>query len=250
MSDEKEPAQVYDEDCQFLQNVGPQLERATDLLNRHHRNDNPVDRAAGFFVSRLNQTFSVLAYLRLNYTGPFEHEACVLLRSMYDVCLQLLYLLHDNTKASERAEDFEAFRELERDKHLRSCESHASIPFFRKLVNSPLRSQNEPELRKRIAAAKKRFDNAKHKNWYKTDLKQVARAVGYPEEYDGLIASLNHSVHASPSAKGGAVVREEHLLVYGWTLCFRAIGRLMEYKAIRPDKDLAESLDAAKKSIF
>ena len=123
----------------------------------------------------------------------------MILRSMYDTCLQLMYLAKDPTIMASKAEDVEDFYLLEEEKRLKDL-MDTTAPYLEPLKNDPQILKKEKWLDDQISRAKDKADKDKNfkRSWYRKNLRWLASEVGLENEYLMVIKELHVHVHASP----------------------------------------------------
>jgi hypothetical protein len=167
-------------------------------------------------------------------TGESEHDhahdGAVILRAMYDVQLQALYMLQDPVCRSQMYRDYLAVQTYD----LLQLADNSPTDIGEAIRSSLLRPFFERDVRANYLAVRPQFltnrGDRVRDNWYRGTLADLATAVGYFSEYQLMQRSLSKSVHSTPLGLfNGAGVNDSILLHYGWVFNFRIIGGIVRY---------------------
>jgi len=231
---------------------------ATDIgraVHEHVRTATPTTRALEPFKNRISGALDSLTALDRFAKNDWRADGMTLLRAMYDAHLQALYILADPTKADERAQLFLDFRWIEQRRMQKIIERNPTR-LARKLMQSPKRLEGEAEREANYQRLRPKFatkDGKKDRgDWYPGTLRDLARAVGLESEYEILQKDLSGAVHSTPTALlgGASFSKSEHLLLLGWKLMFRVLGRIAEHHGVPVGKDHEEIVRDAMSNIY
>jgi hypothetical protein len=148
------------------------------------------------FTNRICSCVTSLWILRNNHHLHPGWDMAVLLRSLFDACVQCLYFLQD---PAIRGQDYLDFRHIERKRAYDDI-SKIDGPIVRMLLASPHRSQGETELKDNYNRVAHRFMGKKghpSDNWYRKTLADISKQVGVENDYKLFVRYLSSVVHAS-----------------------------------------------------
>lgn len=146
-----------------------------------------------------------------------------ILRAMYDAHLQALYIVADPAHADERAQLFFEHQGIEQRRWYKIIERSPTC-----FVQVPLSLGPEVEAAYRKLRPKFLAPNGKDRpNWYPGTLRDIARNVNLESEYEIIQPDLSGAVHSTPTAlvAGSIFSEREQLLLVGWKLVLRVLGR-------------------------
>lgn len=223
-----------EEDRWFWQqnvNYATEIGRA---IHEHVGEASPVTRALEPFKNRINSALESLRVLDRHAQHDFRTDGMTLLRAMYDAHLQALYILADPAQADERAQLFIDYRWIEQRGMQKLLEGN-STALAQALLKSPKRAEGEAAREENYQRLRPKYLTRKGKdvrrNWYPGSLRELAREVGLESEYEILQRDLSGAVHSSPTAllAGASFSEPQHLLLVGWRLMFRVLGRIAQH---------------------
>jgi len=181
----------------------------------------------------------------LRFNSPPDHEFAydggVLLRTIYEASLYATYILHEPTRRQALAERYLDFRFM-RGRQIRRWADSSLTTVAKHVRESPLRCTGEPILDRNLSRIRKRYKTIKGwpDSWYKgqpsssgkiiNNLRDLAAALGFDDEYHVVYASLSSSSHASAaSLLRDPIIGGKHLLTYAWHFAFRVLAAPVDY---------------------
>ena len=175
-------------------------------------------------------------YLLHDAEHDYSFDAAAILRGLYDVHLQGLYILQDPVN---RAQDFVDFLWVQTKETVNFIEKSDSL-LAETLRRNPLYSVGAPMVDSHYARVRAKFLTNKgdrcRSNWYRGTLADLARAVGYSTEYEFMQPKLSGSVHSTPYAMiHGAGLPKSGFLNFGWMFLFRVLGGIAEHLNVELD---------------
>jgi hypothetical protein len=234
------------------------VEYATEIgraINAHVREFTSTTRALEPFKNRLNCALESLTALDRFAKHDWRPDGMTLLRAMYDAHLQALYILQDPTKADERAQLFLDFRWIEQRRIQKIIEGNPTR-LAQKLLQSPKRAEGEAEREANYQKLRPRFltkDGKKDRgDWYPGTLRDIAVAVGLESEYEIIQKDLSGAVHSTPTLLlgGPSLSKPEHLLLLGWKLMYRVLGRIAAHHGVPLGRKHEEIIRDAMNNIY
>ncbi len=224
-----------------------------------------VARALLFFIVRVANTWRSIRTLRNNTRDGegFTVDAGTLLRAMFDAYIQAEYIVHDPSKANERARDYLDFEHVERFKLMNSVMKH-DTPLSNHLKASPKRPEGEKRVQQEYDRVKSRYFFERkladgtvkrgprtRNTWYAADLYKLAQTLGKEDEYDTLLKTFHGCVHSSPFAvERGPMVSPKHVLDWASTIAARVAKLNVEHHRIELDDPYGPILDALCRPYF
>lgn len=224
-------------------------------IHEHVKTFTPTTRALEPFQKRISGAVDTLTALHRFAKNDWRADGLTLLRAMYDAHLQVLYILQDSAQADERAQLFLDFRWIEQ-RAMQKIIAGNSTRLAKKLMQSPKRLEGEAEREANYQKLRPKFltrDGKKDRgDWYPGTLRDLARAVGLESEYEILQKDLSGSVHSTPTAllAGPSFSESEHLLLLGWKLMFRVLGRIAAHHGVPLAKEHEEIVRDAMSNIY
>ena len=215
----------------------------------------PTTRALEPFKNRIGGALDTLTALDRFANNDWRADGMTLLRTMYDAHLQALYILADPAEADERAQLFLDYRWIEQRRMQRIIERNPTH-LARTLMKSPKRLDGEAgreanyqKLRPKYLTRNGKKDRA---DWYPGTLRDLACAIGLESEYEILQKDLSGSVHSTPTAllAGPTFSEGEHLLLLGWKLKFRVLGRIAVHHGVALGSEHEEVIRDASCNIY
>jgi len=191
----------------------------------------------------------------LHHKSPpdWTFDGASILRNIYDVMLQGLYIMADPAKQDERAKLYLDFMDVERMRRIDLMDD-SGTDVAKHFSGSPKRPKAEPEIKKRFDAVKAPFMTKKNKprnTWYPGSLRDLAKASNLESEYDLVQRFLSGVVHSSPlTIKEGPIVRGFLLMDWSWRFAFRILGAYAEYKKVTLEETEKALVDSARKNVF
>jgi hypothetical protein len=185
---------------------------------------------------RAMASLNSLTVLIEHATHDCYHDAASILRGLYDVHLQVLYLM---TKPVEHAALYADHVDVQNHRVLKTILRNNS-DLCKDIRDHPERHTFETNVVHRFKRVEARFliKDKKRKrcrtNWYEGDLSTLATALGYLSEYELIQMHLSQSVHSTPyGLQFGAVVDNSILMNYAWAFNFRIIGAVADYLGVQ-----------------
>lgn len=223
------------------------------ISRAHHvgRND-PLARASLALTLRIANGFESLYTLRSHSSHAWDVDGVCILRSMYDALLQLLYVAVEscNPSLARRYLDFEW---IERWHSIRRIQESPTV-FAKSLMESPDREFGEKRVSQMVEETRSQFIDAKgklSKNWYCGDLRQVAAAVGYEQEYELFQQDSSKSVHSSSAPlQRGPIIRRDRIDAFASAFSLRAVGVLSRVYGLRLNPDDQEAVEYASGNLY
>jgi hypothetical protein len=205
--------------------------RICGLLENAQRRD-LVATVARYQQNRLIGAVNSLAVLLEHSPHHFGFDGAMILRGIYDLHLQALYVLHDPNQQLQRATLFSDYVHVERVRLLERYDRNMTN-FAASITQHAERQRAEPALRHEYDRVRPNYlvgqGQRCRKYWYAGDLRTLATAVGYEQEYDLMQPMLSSPVHAAPFALlVGPPMRNSAYLTTGWRLTFRVLAKVME----------------------
>lgn len=224
-------------------------------IQSHVRTESPTTRALEPFKNRITCALESLTALDRFARHDSRPDAMTLLRAMYDAHLQALYILEDPTKADERAQLFLDFRWIEQRQMQKLFERNPTR-LAQALRESPHRLARADEREANFQRLRTRYltrDGKKERgDWYAGNLRDLARAVGLESEYEILQKDLSGAVHSTPTAllAGASFSGTDQLLLLGWKLMFRVLGRMATHHGAPLSTEHVELVQDAMGNIY
>lgn len=218
-------------------------------------------RALGYFLTRGYFSWRSLnilcdwAAVPGNQWRFVAHDSVGILRCLMDGHVQAAYLFHDPNEREVRAKLYLEFEHVERfdqanavigrdnqvsrwiaDSPMRpEGEKRIIAEFDRVKVNYPRRVRNAGKLTKPIKVRDK---------WYEGTLRELARVIGWEDEYIIYVKRFNGSIHAGPWAIqcGPPMTPSQHCLLAA-TLVGRLSGFMVENERMCVSAAVRESID-------
>jgi hypothetical protein len=159
----------------------------------------------------------------------FMVDAGVLLRCMFDACLQAAFICKEPARQLERANLYLDFEHVDRYKIARKVVGHDN-PLADRLRASPRKAEGEPRLQEEYDRVKgqfpKRRQNGTRDKWYEGDLRQLAQDAGKEAEYDTFVTQFSGCVHSSAFAVGRGPMVSPKYVVYLATTVAAQVAKL------------------------
>ncbi len=209
--------------------------------------------AMEMIAGRIVDSGNSLAVLRNNALHDYRFDAASILRNIYDVMLQGLYIMADPAERRERAELYLDFMDVERKRRIELMDS-SSTDLAKRISDSPKRPSSEPRIETRFNEVKGKYETKKGKmrrDWYPGTLRDLAKAADLEPEYELMQRFLSGVVHSSPlTLKEGPLVRGFLLMDWHWRFAFRILGAYADHKGIALDETEQGLVDAARQNVF
>lgn len=213
----------------------------------------PVAAAIEMIATRLAASGDSLAVLRSNSPHDYRFDAASILRTIYDVMLQGLYIMADPAKREERAQLYLDFMWVERKRRLELMDS-SGTDLAKRISGSPKRPNAEPAIEEQFEDVRVKYTSKKGKvrdNWYPGSLRDLAKAAELEAEYELMQKFLSGVVHSSPlTLKDGPLISDYQLIDWHWVFAFRIHGAYAEYKGVTLDETEKELIDSARRNVF
>lgn len=240
-------------DDQFLEWQGAVANGILRKLNAVQK-PGPVARAIEMIAGRLVASGNSLAVLRSCSRHDYAFDAASILRTIYDVMLQGLYIMEDSAKQEERAQLYLDFMDVERMGRIELMDA-SGTDIAKHFSGSPRRSKAEPAIKRRFDAVKAKYATKKDKvrdRWYPGgSLRCLAKVAGLEAECELMQKSLSAVVHSSPlTLREGPFVRDFLLIHWHWQFAFRILGAYAEYKGVALDETEEALIDTARRNVF
>lgn len=243
-----------EEDRWFWQqnvNYATEIGRA---IHEHVREASPVTRALEPFKNRISSGLESLRALHRHAQHDFRADGMTILRAMYDAQLQVLYILADPADADERAQLFLDFRWIEQRRMQELLEGNPT-QLAQTLLKSPRRAEGEAAREENFQRLRPNYLTRKGKlraDWYPGTLRELAKTVGLESEYEILQRTLSGAVHSTPTAllAGLTFSDPEHLLLIGWRITFRVLGRIAQHHGAPLEPEHEEVVRDAMRNLY
>ncbi|MCY2929587.1 MAG: DUF5677 domain-containing protein [Planctomycetota bacterium] len=213
----------------------------------------PVAAAIDMIAGRLVASGNSLLVLRRNSRHDYGFDALSILRTMYDVTLQGLYILADQAKQEERARLYLDFMWVERKQRIELMDSSKTW-LAKRLSGSPMRANAEPAIEERFESVKAKYTGKNNKvrgDWFPGRLRDLARATGLEAEYLLMQKFLSGFVHSTPlTIMMGPVVPDFLLIDWHWRFVFRILGSYAEVKAVTLDEKENGLITLSRQNVF
>lgn len=208
-----------------------------------------LDNISGRIVGSGNS----LAILCQCSPHDWAFDGASILRNIYDVMLQGLYIMADPSKQEARAQLYLDFIKVERKKRIDLIDA-SGTDTAKHVRASPKRPKAEPEIHKQFNAVEHKFRTKKgglRDYWYSGSLRDLAKASGFEPEYELMQRFLSGVVHSSPlTLKEGPIVSGFLLMDWHWRFAFRILGAYADYKKVVLDKAESGLIDSARANVF
>ena len=129
-----------------------------------------------------------LAILHRDSPHDWTFDGASILRNIYDVMLQGLYIMADPAKQDERAQLYLDFMDVERKRRIDLMDA-SGTNIAKYISGSPKRAEAEPAIEERFDDVKVKFTTKKGKprdTWYPGSLRDLAKASGLEEGIKGV----------------------------------------------------------------
>lgn len=197
----------------------------------------PVIDCLKIIQNRAMQAMNTLNVLYHEADHNYQFDAAVLLRGLWDVHLQALYILQE---PELRAMEYMEFLHVQTYDLVKLIDKNDSdlAESVRSSLLRPLYLQN---VMANFGAVRAKFLTQKgdkcRQNWYKGKLSGIAEAVGFHAEYEIVQSMLSGSVHSTPFALiNGAGLPRTAFINYGWIFNFRILGGISKYFGFQLDE--------------
>ena len=213
----------------------------------------PVTDAIEMIASRMTASGNSLAVLYHHSPHAWTFDGASILRNVYDVMLQGLYIMVDVANRIERAQLYMDFMDVERMRFIKLIDSNGT-DIAKYVSGSPKRLEAEPVMKQRYDAIKARFTTKTgnvRDTWYAGSLRELAKASDLEQEYEMVQRILSAAVHSSPlTLKQGPAVRQVPIMDWHWRFAFRILGAYAEYKGVDLDEMEKYLVTSARRSVF
>jgi len=213
----------------------------------------PVAVVVKMIARRIVASGESLATLRNNSPHDYGFDATSILRTIYDVMLQGLYIMADRNKREERARLYLDFMTGEQKRRIELLDA-SGTDLAKRFSGSQKRPSAEPEIEKQFNAVKAKFLTNKgkvRKWWYPGTLRNLAKESNLEAEYELMQRFLSGVIHSSPLAlKEGAFIKGFLLMDWHWRFAFRIFGAYAEHKGITLDQDEQDLVQMSRKNVF
>lgn len=209
-----------------------------------------ASRVLRYFLDRATETGKIFLTLAAHHGGhAYTNDALTLLRTMYDVSLQAMWLTNDLSNTATLAEDYLAFAEIERHTLLEKLAS-SETEFAKQIMKSPRRSAAEADIENAFRKAAARFQGKKAgfpANWYRCNLRQIAQNLNLVEEYDFMVAQFSKAVHATPSnMRDGPGMPQKDVISRAWEFLLRVMDANARHHRLELSPELKEVFEYAR----
>ena len=213
----------------------------------------PVAIAIEMVSGRIVGSGNSLAILHRCSPHDWKFDGASILRNIYDVMLQGLYIMADPAKRDERAQLYLDFMDVERKRRIDLMDA-SETDIAKHVSGSPKRLEAEPAIKQRFDAVRAKFTTKKDKlraTWYPGSLRDLAGASVLEPEYKLMQRFLSGVVHSSPlTLKEGPLVCGFLLTEWHWRFAFRILGAYAEYKGVALDETEMALVDSARTNVF
>ena len=166
----------------------------------------PAPEVLRRLVNRMGQLYvGALGLVKLHrcYSGPLY------IRAMFEVWLQLEFILREPAKRAEHAKRYLEFEHITRYRRINAIVKNLSGPFAQRLASSPLRAQGDARNKREYDRVRPLFEQTKKgrkksiaQNWYMMSVADLADSLGFAGEYRILYSSCSDWAHANPFRSG------------------------------------------------
>lgn len=229
-----------------------QADAATEISRsiREHLVSPPlVMQALEGYERRLRTGLETLRVLQVHARHDFLLDGLTLLRAMYDAHLQALYILADSEQADARAKLFFEHQGIEQQRWYKLIERSPTRLARMELPLGPEVEAAFKGLRPKFLAPNGRDVR---RDWYPGNLRELAHEVGLDSEYEILQRDLSGAVHSTPTAllSGSIFSEPKQLLLVGWKLFFRVLGRIAHHHGILLDAEHERATQEAMSNLY
>lgn len=233
--------------------------------------DGGVAGAWALLNERIGEGYLSARMLREFARHDWAVDGVIILRTLYDATMQLLWLLADPDDRPNRAKMYHDFLEIETHRMFHRVVS-SGTEMGAAIAKSPRLPAGEKQRQERLRTVGETYLSNKgrklfnergdsylteptaeyRKHWYPfSNLAKLAAKLRYDSEYRLFQQDLSASVHASPwSLINGPTIKPEFVLTWALTLGLRAAGAVAETYSIPLNKDQAEMIDHAKRNMY
>jgi len=213
------------------------MDKIGAAVNRSPIKHTAATKALHLLSNRMVKTMNSLLILCEDAQHDFAFDGMTLLRTIYDLHLQALYILRDPKIREQRATMYFDFEWVEKDRFRRMIDSNPTA-FARTLRTSAKRAAAEPVLDRELGRAGPQFrqrDGKEYRRtWYPGKLRDLAKAAGVEAEYQIVQPTLSAAVHSSPFAmRCGPMVEPRMMLLMSFHFLFRVVGQIAEMHGIQ-----------------
>ncbi len=213
----------------------------------------PVPVAIEMIASRLVNSGNSLVVLRRDSPHDYGFDAASILRTIYDVMLQGLYIMADSAKQEERAQLYLDFMHVERKQRIEAMDA-SGTDLAKRISSSPKRANAEPAIEEQVKNVRAKYTGKNGKvrrKWYPGTLHDLASATGLKAEYELMQKFLSAAVHSSPlTLREGPSVRDFRPIDWHWQFAFRIHGAYAEYKGVTLNEIEKGLIDLARTNVF
>jgi len=213
----------------------------------------PVAVAIEMIARRVVASGNSLGVLRSCSSHDYMFDAASILRNIYDVMLQGLYIMQDSTKQEERAQLYLDFMHVERKQRIQLMDS-SGTDLAKRISGSPKRPSAEPVIEEQFKDVRAKYTGKTGKvrnTWYPGNLCSLATATGLKAEYELMQKFLSGVVHSSPlTLREGPFVPDFLLIDWHWQFEFRILGAYAEYKGVMLDETEKDLIDSARRNVL
>ncbi len=217
------------------------------------RKSGPVPVAIEMMAGRIVASGNSLAVLSECANHDWSFDAASVLRTIYDVMLQALWIMVSPSEREERARLCLDFIHVERKRRIDLMDG-SETDLAKRFSASPKRAGAEPEIKKQFDAVKAAYLTKRRKvrrDWYPGSLRDLAREVRLEEEYVLMQKFLSEVVHSSPLAmKEGPLIRGYRLMDSHWIFAARVLGAYAECMGVALAAEEQGLVDLAPQNVF
>ena len=230
-----------------------------------------VARTSSLLYQRIGQGYRSARTLREFARHDWSVDGVIILRTLYDATMQLLWLLAVPDERADRAKLYLDFLEIEKHQMLHRVDS-SGTDMGTAMAESPRRPEGEEQRQKKLREVgatyltkrgRRRFDDQGEpylteptaeyrKHWYRpSNLGKLAAELDYDSECGMFQEDLSASVHASPwSLINGPAIKPEFVLTWAMALGLRAAGAIADAYRIPLDEDQQDVIATAKRNMY
>lgn len=223
---------------EFAKNLALYRKYTTTVLEKlaAFKKRDETDECLSTIQTRMLRGLDSIQALDAQTTHDRLADATAILRAIYDLHLQCLYILKDPTQFASDFVDYAWVERFELSQIMVQRPQYIAwwqqIPeFHTKLM---------PDLQNQYNAVRHRFlaKNGKNcrRHWYKGTLADLAQKVGYPDEYEVMQRILSAAVHSNPTVLTAFPGVSPEIVVHdAWIFTLRVVGRIATYMGIPLD---------------
>jgi hypothetical protein len=234
------------------------LFRSADSITQKIQSTKGIEDSSPRAIERLfPRLYSIGKTLHILCHGAehdFSLDAAILLRAAYDTTMQILYILQDPEQIQARSDLYEDFYWVEKKRYVERIDKNPGDG--PKIIGrkSPMRMKHEPEMIQEFNRVKETYTGKKEgmrDTWYPGSLRDLAKKVGWGEEYDLFQYQFSGVTHSSAFAlEFAGAFSVEYTFFAFWRLFFRVLGRIVQIHNIQLSDEEREVVALGEMSIW